>query len=213
VTRTVCRAGAQWLRAGIEVPRIAINASGLQFADPGFADLIQAVLAETGFPACKLELEVTETALVGNLESALKQIARMREFGITFAIDDFGTGYSSLNQLRTLPVDCVKVDRSFIKDLERMTGDSTTLVRGIIGLAHNLRLTVVAEGVETAGQLEILRSLGCDTIQGFYLHRPLTPEAAEDLMRVHMARSRQSADEAAPLPEATLLPVTEPSLA
>ncbi len=213
VTRTVCRAGAQWLRAGIEVPRIAINASGLQFADPGFADLIQAVLAETGFPACKLELEVTETALVGNLESALKQISRLRELGITFAIDDFGTGYSSLNQLRTLPVDCVKVDRSFIKDLERMTGDSTTLVRGIIGLAHNLRLTVVAEGVETAGQLEILRSLGCDTIQGFYLHRPLTPEAAEDLMRVHMARARQSADEAVPLLDAVLTPAAEPSLA
>ena len=178
VTRTVCRAGANWLKAGIDVPRIAVNASGLQFADPGFADKIQAVLAETGFPAHKLELEVTETALVGNLELALKQIARMREAGITFAIDDFGTGYSSLNQLRTLPVDCVKVDRSFIKDLERMTGDSTTLVRGIIGLAHNLRLTVVGEGVETERQLEILRSLGCDTIQGFYLHRPLTPEAA-----------------------------------
>jgi diguanylate cyclase (GGDEF)-like protein len=203
VTRTVCRTGAQWLQAGIDVPRIAINASGVQFADPGFADKIHAALTESGFPAGKLELEVTETALVGNLESALKQIARLREFGVTFAIDDFGTGYSSLNQLRTLPVDCVKVDRSFIKDLERMTGDSTTLVRGIIGLAHNLRLTVVAEGVETERQLEILRSLGCDTIQGFYLHRPLSPEAAEDLMRVHMARSRESAKET----------VTEPSLA
>ncbi len=187
VARTVCGTAARWIEDGIDVPRIAINASGAQFADPGFADLIQEILRETGYPAQKLELEVTETALVGNLDSALKQIGQLRERGISFAIDDFGTGYSSLNQLRTLPVDCVKVDRSFIKDLERMTGDSTTLVRGIIGLAHNLRLTVVGEGVETQRQLEILRSLGCDTIQGFFLHRPLTEEAAEDLMREHMA--------------------------
>ncbi len=205
VTRTVCRTGARWLRSGIEVPRIAINASGAQFADPHFANKIQAALAETGFPPSKLELEVTETALVGNLDSALKQIGRLRELGVTFAIDDFGTGYSSLNQLRTLPVDCVKVDRSFIKDLERMTGDSTTLVRGIIGLAHNLRLTVVGEGVETERQLEILRSLGCDTIQGFFLHRPLTEEVAEELMRAHMVQRQ-------PVPAPQLLaPVMEPS--
>ena len=185
VTRTVCRTGAEWLAAEIDVPRIAINASGLQFTDPQFASMIHNVLEETGFPAGKLEIEVTETALVGNLDSAIAQIARLRGLGITFAIDDFGTGYSSLNQLRTLPVDFVKVDRSFIKDLERMAGDSATLVRGIIGLAHNLRLTVVAEGVETEKQLSILRSLGCDLSQGFYLHRPLTVEAAEELMRKH----------------------------
>jgi diguanylate cyclase (GGDEF)-like protein len=213
VTRTVCLTGARWLQAGIEVPRIAINASGLQFADPGFADKIRTALAESGFPAPKLELEVTETALVGNLETALKQIAELREIGVTFAIDDFGTGYSSLNQLRTLPVDCVKVDRSFVKDLERMTGDSTTLVRGIIGLAHNLRLTVVAEGVETERQLEILRSLGCDMIQGFFLHRPLTAEAAEDLMREHMARSQPGFKDYVELPDGARIPVSEPNLA
>ena len=162
---------------------MAVNASGLQFADAKFADMIQAALTETGFPASKLEIEVTETALVSNLESALKQIGRLRTLGIRFSIDDFGTGYSSLNQLRTLPVDSVKVDRSFVKDLERASGDSTTLVRGIIGLAHNLRLHVVAEGVETEGQLAILRSLGCDVSQGFFLHRPLSVAAAEALMK------------------------------
>ncbi len=211
VTRTVCRTGARWLQEGLDVPRIAVNVSGLQFADRGFADKVQAILAETGFPASKLELEVTETALVSNMESALRQIARLRELGITFALDDFGTGYSSLNQLRTLPVDCVKVDRSFIKDLERMTGDSTTLVRGIIGLAHNLRLTVVGEGVETKRQLEILRSLGCDMIQGFYLHRPLTVEAAEELM--HRNQPAATAPEAAVESTAPDGIVIEPSLA
>ncbi len=208
VARTVCRTGAAWLGAGIDVPRIAINASGHQFAEPGFADMIHSALDESGFPAAKLEIEVTETALVRNLECAIKQIGRLRELGITFAIDDFGTGYSSLNQLRTLPVDFVKVDQSFIKDLERMAGDSTTLVRGIIGLAHNLRLMVVAEGVETEGQLAILRSLGCDLSQGFYLHRPLPVDAAETLMRAHMARPRQALES-----HVAALEISEPSLA
>ena len=181
--------------------------------------MIRLALNESGFPSQKLEIEVTETALVADTDSAVKQIARLRELGITFAIDDFGTGYSSLNQLRILPVDCVKVDRSFIKDLERVSGDSATLVRGIIGLAHNLRLTVVAEGVETEKQLAILRSLGCDMSQGFYLHRPLAEAAAEDLMRAHQADSAATlrllaAPAAEPRNEASgLSPAVEPSLA
>jgi EAL domain-containing protein (putative c-di-GMP-specific phosphodiesterase class I) len=187
VTRTACREGARWMKQGIDVPSISVNASGLQFAGGSFPEMVRAALAETGFPPSKLEIEVTETALVGNPESALRQISRLRELGIQFSIDDFGTGYSSLNQLRTLPVDCVKVDRSFIKDLELPSSDSTTLVRGIIGMAHNLRLRVVAEGVETAGQLAILRSLGCDVSQGFFLHRPLPSSAAEELMRAYAA--------------------------
>jgi EAL domain-containing protein (putative c-di-GMP-specific phosphodiesterase class I) len=189
-TRAACSEGARWIEEGLEVPSIAVNASGLQFADANFAAKIRAALADSGFPPSKLEIEVTETALVGNLKSALQQIAQLRELGIRFAIDDFGTGYSSLNQLRTLPVDCVKVDRSFIKDLERSSGDSITLVKGIIGMAHNLRLDVVAEGVETEGQLAILRSLGCDISQGFYLHRPLSVAAAEELMRAYAAKQR-----------------------
>jgi diguanylate cyclase (GGDEF)-like protein len=188
VTRAASREGARWMKLGLDVPRMSVNASGLQFADGSFPGMVCAALAESGFPASKLEIEVTETALVGNLESALKQIARLRGLGIRFAIDDFGTGYSSLNRLRTLPVDCVKVDQSFIKDLELMSGDSTTLVRGIIAMAHNLRLSVVAEGVETGGQLAILRSLGCDLSQGFYLHRPLISSKAEELMRAYATK-------------------------
>jgi diguanylate cyclase len=103
--------------------------------------------------------------------------------GARFAINDFGTGYSSLSQLRTLPVDCVKIDRSFIKDLVAQGSGSTTLVRGIIGLAHNLELQVVAEGVETREQLTLLQSMGCDINQGFFLHRPMPPDAVEKLFR------------------------------
>ena len=190
VTRTACQQGARWMKQGLNVPCIAVNASGAQFAGGHFPEMVRAALAESGFPPSKLEIEVTETALVGNLESALKQIAGLRELGIRFAIDDFGTGYSSLNQLRTLTVDSVKVDRSFIKDLELMSGDSTTLVRGIVGMAHNLGLSVVAEGVETAGQLVILRSLGCDVIQGFFLHRPLAVSAVEAVMKEYASKQR-----------------------
>ena len=187
VMRMACRDGARWMQAGIDVPRISVNASGLQFADPGFAGMVRAALEEFGFPAGRLEIEVTETALVNDIERALEQIVRLKGLGIKFAIDDFGTGYSSLNQLRTLPVDYVKVDRSFIKDLHQAQSDSSTLVRGIIGLAHNLQLHVVAEGVETQAQLSLLRSMGCDVSQGFFLHRPMSVDAAEKLMKQYAA--------------------------
>jgi diguanylate cyclase (GGDEF)-like protein len=184
VMRTACRDGARWMQEGMEVPRIAVNASGRQFTEPDFGDMVYSALAESGFPAGKLEIEVTETALVNHIDRAVEQIARLRDLGVKFAIDDFGTGYSSLNQLRTLPVDYVKVDRSFIKDLYPQS-DSSTLVRGIIGLAHNLQLRVVAEGVETQAQLSLLRSMGCDVSQGFFLHRPMSADAAQKLMKQH----------------------------
>ena len=183
VAREACRQGSEWRASGLTVPRIAINASGLQLVDPGFSAMIRAALQDFAFPPEKLEIEVTETALVDNLDRALTQILDLRALGIHFAIDDFGTGYSSLNQLRTLPVDFVKIDRSFIKDLASPSGDTATLVRGIIGLAHDLQLQVVAEGVETQQQLSLLWSLGCDIIQGFYLYRPLPASAVEDLLR------------------------------
>jgi diguanylate cyclase (GGDEF)-like protein len=181
VAETACRHGAEWLRAGYQVPRIAVNVSAMQIIEKGFASMVQRILTQHQFPAIKLELEITETALMNNLDQALEQIEVLRRLGVRFAIDDFGTGYSSLNHLRTLPVDCVKIDRSFIKDLEQGDGSSTTLVRGIIGLAHNLELQVVAEGVETQEQLTLLQSMGCDINQGFFLHRPMAHDAVEKL--------------------------------
>jgi EAL domain-containing protein (putative c-di-GMP-specific phosphodiesterase class I) len=181
VTETACRQGAEWLRGGYEVPRIAVNVSAVQIIEKGFAAMVQQLLKQCGFPAAKLELEITETALMNNLDRALEQIELLRQTGVRFAIDDFGTGYSSLSHLRTLPVDCVKIDRSFIKDLAPQGSGSATLVRGIIGLAHNLELQVVAEGVETQEQLSLLQSMGCDVNQGFFLHRPMAREAVEKL--------------------------------
>jgi diguanylate cyclase (GGDEF)-like protein len=199
VLRTACRQGAEWIESGIEIPSISVNASAIQFADKSFTGVVRSALEESGFPATKLEIEVTETALVNNIECALDHITRLRKLGIKFAIDDFGTGYSSLSQLRVLPVDYVKVDRSFIKDLQDSPTDTTTLVRGIINLAHDLDLRVVAEGVDSEKKLSLLRAMGCDISQGFFLHRPMSPAAAEELMR------RQSSREAAAVVEEDLV--------
>ncbi len=183
VTQTACRHAARWLQLGYNVPRIAVNVSALQFADGKFAALVEHILHECGLPPRRLELEITETALMDNLAGVVEQIELLRQVGVRFAIDDFGTGYSSLSHLQSLPVDCVKIDRSFIKDLQPGAAGCTTLVRGIIALAHNLGLQVVAEGVETAQQLALLNTLGCDVNQGFFLHRPMSVEALEELLR------------------------------
>jgi diguanylate cyclase (GGDEF)-like protein len=193
VLRAACRQGAEWIEAGIDIPSISVNASAIQFANRTFTGVVRSALEESGFPATKLEIEVTETALVNNIECALDHITRLRKLGIKFAIDDFGTGYSSLSQLRVLPVDYVKVDRSFIKDLQDSPTDTTTLVRGIINLAHDLDLRVVAEGVDSEKKLSLLRAMGCDISQGFFLYRPMSPSAAEELMR----RSSRTGDAAA----------------
>ncbi|HEV2687737.1 MAG TPA: EAL domain-containing protein [Bryobacteraceae bacterium] len=183
VTHTACQDCGQWLRAGYEVPRIAVNVSSIQLVNKGFGAMVENALRAHRLPARNLELEITETALMNNLDQAMVQIESLRDLGVRFAIDDFGTGYSSLSQLRTLPLDCLKIDRSFIRDLQPAgTGSSTLLVQGIITLAHSLQLDVVAEGVETREQLDMLRSLACDIYQGFLLSRPLPAHAVEALL-------------------------------
>ncbi len=183
VTRKACFDAASWLRAGHDFGRIAVNLSAIQCVDKNFAAMVERTLLDSGLPASKLEFEVTETALIRNLDRVVANIEHLRNLGVRFAIDDFGTGYSSLSQLQTLPVDSVKIDRSFIKDLEYHGNGCTTMVRGIIGLAHNLNLEVVAEGVETEEQFAVLRTLGCDVNQGFYLHRPMSHVAMGDLLQ------------------------------
>jgi EAL domain-containing protein (putative c-di-GMP-specific phosphodiesterase class I) len=196
VVRRACQDGAFWLRAGFDVPRIAVNVSAVQITGKSFAATVEQALEDYQYPAEKLELEITETALMNNLDQALEQIDALRRRGVCFAIDDFGTGYSSLSQLHSLPVDSVKIDRSFIKDLETAGNGCTTMVRGIIALAHNLHLEVVAEGVETEEQLALLGTMGCDVNQGFLLHRPMPAAAVEELLlenrRVADARLRES---------------------
>jgi diguanylate cyclase (GGDEF)-like protein len=180
VAHTACRDGASWLNAGCLLPNLSINVSALQLVDRDFAAMIGRVLRNSGFPATKLELEVTETALIRDPDRVLGQIAKLRAAGIRFSIDDFGNGYSSLNRLRTLPVDVLKIDQSFIHDIDQLGNNS--LVEGIIALAHSLGLKVVAEGVENEAQLKVLRSMGCDRNQGFHLYRPMKAALVEKLL-------------------------------
>jgi diguanylate cyclase (GGDEF)-like protein len=182
VLRTACHTGARWLSADLDVPNIAVNVSAVQFVAKDLPAVVEKALKDTQFPATKLVIEITETALMNNIEQTLQQMLALRDLGVRFAIDDFGTGYSSLSQLRNLPVDCLKIDRSFVKDLETSGRGSTTMVRGIIGLAHSLQLEVVAEGVETQEQLNLLGAMGCDINQGFLLYKPMPAEQVEKLL-------------------------------
>jgi diguanylate cyclase (GGDEF)-like protein len=169
--RMACTRAAGWYRDhGVYV---TVNVSTHQLRDPGFADTVLGVLAETGLPGEGLVLEITESVLIDAADTLM--LGRLREHGIRIAIDDFGTGYSSLAYLRRLPVDILKIDRSFI--------DDASFTRAILELARSQGLVTVAEGVETAAQAALLRELRCDLVQGYHFGHPAGPEAIEPLMR------------------------------
>ncbi len=181
--REACAAAMTWRkRLPAAAPlSMAVNLSGRQFAQPDLADEIGALLRESGLDPSRLHLEITESAVMADPEAAAAVLRRLRDLGVRFSIDDFGTGYSSLALLHRIPVDLLKIDRSFVS---RMSGGSGNLevVRAIVALAHALRLEIVAEGVETAEQLALLRALGCESAQGFLFAKALPPEEAEALI-------------------------------
>lgn len=147
---------------------LSVNCSALNLARDELADEIEDALRFSGLAANRLELEVTENALMGNISSTLALLRQIRSLGVSLAIDDFGTGYSSLAYLKRLPLNTLKIDRSFIQDIPKSTAD-LEIVQAIIGMAHTLHLHVVTEGVETQSQFELLHGLGCDFIQGYLL--------------------------------------------
>ncbi len=161
---------------------LAVNLTARQFLLPDIVDTVRQVLRTSGLPAAQLKLELTESTLMGDPETALSAMRRLKALGVALAIDDFGTGYSSLAYLQRFPVDILKIDRSFVRDLPSSDADSTALVRAIAALAGSLHLRVVAEGVETPEQLDLLARLGCQAMQGFLFHPPLPPEAVEELL-------------------------------
>nr|WP_231127515.1 EAL domain-containing protein [Motilibacter aurantiacus] len=175
VLHSACVAAAGWA-PGPDGPRpVAVNVSARELADPGYADRVAQVLGETGLPASSLVVEVTESSTESDDPQLTRSLHALRELGARVAIDDFGTGYSSLSRLSRLPVDVLKVDRSFVRALG--TGDrSETIVSAITGLGRALGLLVVAEGIETAEQAEALGRLGCERAQGFLWSRPLPPD-------------------------------------
>ncbi|TFV67150.1 EAL domain-containing protein [Blastococcus sp. CT_GayMR20] len=169
-----------WLDAGHAVP-VAVNLSTRCLLDAGLPDLVQRLLAEHGVPAALLRLEVTESAVMGDAARCMEVLQRLHDLGVKLSIDDFGTGYSSMAYLRRLPVDELKIDRSFVLGMTTTAADAV-LVRTAIDLGHNLGLTVVAEGVEGAEHVTALRALGCDIAQGFHYARPMAAERMSELL-------------------------------
>jgi diguanylate cyclase (GGDEF)-like protein len=186
VLRTAVAQRRAWSDAGVPDVPVAVNLSGKQFLGTDVVALVEGVLRESGLPPRLLELELTESISMDDPARTADLMRQLRELGATLSIDDFGTGYSSLSYLKRLPVDKLKVDRSFVLDIHQ-SADSLAMVKAIIGMAHTLRLTVIAEGVESDEQVAALRSAGCDQIQGDYFSKPLDADACADYLRQHAA--------------------------
>jgi EAL domain-containing protein (putative c-di-GMP-specific phosphodiesterase class I) len=175
VLRAACAQNKAWQDAGLPPFVVSVNVSVRQFRQDNLVYTIAEVLRETGLEARYLEVELTESAVMHDADQFIAMLGELNELGVQIALDDFGTGYSSLSYLKRLPVDRLKVDRSFVQDINS-DFDDATIVKTIIALGHNLGLKVVAEGVETEQQIDFLRDNHCDELQGFYFGRPLPGE-------------------------------------
>ncbi|MCW2314501.1 diguanylate cyclase (GGDEF)-like protein/PAS domain S-box-containing protein [Rhodoblastus acidophilus] len=195
--RAACRQGEEWRRAGLGPHRIAVNMSGLQLERADFVATVARILAETGLPPDWLELEVTETYVMRQPEKSARALEGLRALGIALSIDDFGAGQSSLAYLKRLPVQSLKIDRSFITDLP-FGENEAAITRAIIALGHSLHLKVLAEGVETPAQADFLRGLGCDQAQGYFYSRPVDVENMQRILRHKDAAPGAGSDQTEP---------------
>ena len=177
-----CRQGQRWHDEGLPPLTIAVNVSPRQFQLTDLVGCIASALKETGYSAALLELEITESALAEREDEALLTMRRLRDLGLRLAVDDFGTGYSSLAQLKRFPIDVLKIDQGFVRDIPQ-SSDDMAISAAIIAMGHSMDLRVLAEGVETAEQLAFLRERGCDSYQGDFCSRPVPAEAFAALLR------------------------------
>ncbi|MCL4122934.1 UNVERIFIED_CONTAM: hypothetical protein GTU68_016263 [Idotea baltica] len=175
VLRTVCKQAREWFDAGVLSGPIAVNLSPRQLKEPNFLQQLVDVINEAGIDPTWIELEITENAVMEDVDRALKLMHKINELGVSIAMDDFGTGYSSLSYIRDFPIRTLKIDTSFVCDLPSCSR-AVAIAKTVLSLGHGLDLKVVAEGVETAEQLEFLRAADCDMVQGYYISRPLTAE-------------------------------------
>jgi diguanylate cyclase (GGDEF)-like protein len=194
VLHEACRQVRRWLDSGMSPVRVAVNLSAKQFRHADLAAVVRTALTEARLQPGYLELELTESAVMDDAQKSATTLQILSTMGVHISIDDFGTGYSSLSYLRRFPLDKLKIDRSFVRDL-LSNPDDASIVKAIISLAHNLRLRVVAEGVETAEQLSYLRELGCDQYQGFFCS-PAVPAPAFEALLERMRAGRQDLTEA-----------------
>ena len=181
VLREACRQGRLWADALAQPPVVAVNLSALQFKRGDVLALVRDALATSGLPAQLLELELTESILLQDVDSTIATLQGLKALGVKLSIDDFGTGYSSLSYLKRLAVDKLKIDQSFVRDM-LTDADGASIVKAIVQLGHNLQLTVIAEGVETESQRQALTEMGCDEAQGYLISRPAPAEVCLALL-------------------------------
>jgi EAL domain-containing protein (putative c-di-GMP-specific phosphodiesterase class I) len=182
VLHEACRQNKAWQDAGTPPVNVSVNVSARQFREKTWTSRVTHALAESGLDARYLELELTESLLMQDVEQAIATMNELQALGVQFAIDDFGTGYSSLSALKNFPVARLKIDQSFIRSLPDDT-DDRNIAAAVIALGHKLNMRVIAEGVETAEQLAFLRDNQCDEFQGYHFSRPITPDAIEALLK------------------------------
>jgi EAL domain-containing protein (putative c-di-GMP-specific phosphodiesterase class I) len=182
VLNTACRQVLEWQRAGMPRLRMAVNVSALQFRMSKLTMVVRQALTDAKLPAEWLELELTESLILENAEATIRAMHELKTLGITLSLDDFGTGYSSLSYLRRYPLDRLKIDRSFINEMLNYPS-SAALVRSILAMAKSLGLVTIAEGVESMQQMEYLRNLGCEEMQGYLFSKPVPPNEIMCLMR------------------------------
>jgi EAL domain-containing protein (putative c-di-GMP-specific phosphodiesterase class I) len=171
---------------------MSVNLSARQFVQPDLVDQVDAILTETGMDPTTLELEITESVVMDQSDVGIRTLGRLRDMGVRLVLDDFGTGYSSLSYLKHLPLDTIKIDRTFVMGLEGEADRS--IVEAVIALAHGLRISVVAEGIETEVQFETLRTMGCDVGQGYLFAKPLPAPEATRLLSPSRAKSATRAE-------------------
>ena len=182
VLKEACSQVHEWIAEGLDVAPVAINVSSLEFRSEGFIENIRKILRDTHLDPHYLELELTETVLMQHPESTLSVLSDLKAMGIRLAVDDFGTGYSSLSYLKRFPIDCLKIDQSFVRDITS-DSDDVPIVRAVITMAKSLKQRVVGEGVETHEQMSFLQAHGCDEAQGYYFSEPLVAECMARLLR------------------------------
>jgi predicted signal transduction protein with EAL and GGDEF domain len=186
VLQTACLQNVAWQNAGLPRLSMAVNLTARQFGDEHLLGDIASILQSTRMEACLLELEIHESLLIRDVERTLQILMQLKALGVKIAIDDFGTGYSSLASLQRFPLDTIKIDRSYIRDIATR-GEESGLTKAIIGMGKSLSLTVVAQGVETREQAEFLRANACDEFQGFYFNKPLSAQKFTELLRAQEA--------------------------
>ncbi len=181
VLRTACLQAKAWRDRGVQLPRIGVNVSAKQFYQQNFPLVVEQVLADTKLEAAILEIEITESLLMENTDRAIDTMHALRRLGVQIALDDFGTGYSSLSRLKEFPIDCLKIDHSFVRDISTDANDQA-IASAVLAMAGSLNMRVVAEGVETSDQFDFLKLKECNEMQGYLICRPLPADKLEEFL-------------------------------